>query len=120
MHKARGACRASLKKLVAMVGRSTTIYRRICHVLAAGLRASPAAATGFPEAALCALRSQLLMALHDETALHPTQTPFSFEQVRLPAPSARASNAAAMLSDLKPRRALSMLLRLHALHMLLT
>ena len=74
-------CRASLKKLVAMVGRSTTIYRRICTVLAASLRSSSSGAFGFPEAALCTLRSQLLMALHDDNILHPTQTPFSFDQV---------------------------------------
>ena len=65
-----------------MVGRSTTIYRRICHVLVAGLKGSPAGVTGFPEAALCALRSQLLMALHDDNALHPTQPPFSFDKAR--------------------------------------
>ena len=66
-----------------MVGQSGAVYRSCCRFLADSLRGTDSASMGVPEAALCALRSQLLMALHDNNAQHPTQTPFSFAQVCL-------------------------------------
>ena len=65
-----------------MVGQSWGIYRGCCRFMGDSLKGSDSPAMGVPEAALCALRSQLLMALHDSNAQHPTQTPFSFTQVR--------------------------------------
>jgi len=55
----------ALKKLVAMVGRSGAIYRGIADLCGARLRDSEGLVLGLREAAFCALRSQLLMALHD-------------------------------------------------------
>ena len=65
-----------------MVGQSWGIYRGCCRFMGDSLKGSDSPVMGVPEAALCALRSQLLMALHDSNAQHPTQTPFSFTQVR--------------------------------------
>ena len=66
-----------------MVGQSSGIYRGCCRFVADSLRGSDSPAMGVPEAALCALRSQLLMALHDNNAQHPIQPPFSFAQVHV-------------------------------------
>jgi hypothetical protein len=59
------ACSTSLKKLVAMVGRSAPIFRGVVDLVCARLRDSTAPYIGLKEAAYCSLRSQLLMALHD-------------------------------------------------------
>jgi len=48
-----------------MVGRSGAIYRGIADLCGARLRDSEGLVLGLREAAFCALRSQLLMALHD-------------------------------------------------------
>lgn len=59
---------AALQRLVHMVGSSVTVYRGIIDVCVAVFRdhhEAGQAAGGMREAALCSLRSQLLMALHD-------------------------------------------------------
>jgi hypothetical protein len=58
-------CSNTLKKMVAMVGHSLPIYKGIMDLVCMRLRDSEAPYCGVKEAAYCALRSQLLMALHD-------------------------------------------------------
>jgi len=55
----------ALKKLVAMVGRSPAVYRGVCDLIAARVREAPGLVTAPRTAGAAALRSQLLMALHD-------------------------------------------------------
>ena len=61
-------CSPALKKLVAMVGGSFTIYKGIVDLCVAKYRDSEALYVGLKETAYCSLRSQLLMALHDAGA----------------------------------------------------
>ena len=61
-------CSPALKKLVAMVGGSFTIYKGIVDLCVAKYRDSEALYIGLKETAYCSLRSQLLMALHDAGA----------------------------------------------------
>ena len=56
---------AALRRLVSMVGSSAVLYRGIVDICVAQYRDSDSDYVGMKEAALCALRSQLLMALHD-------------------------------------------------------
>lgn len=58
----------SLRKLVAMVGRSPAVYRGVCDLVAARVRDAPGLVLGPRAAAHAALRSQLVMALHDAGA----------------------------------------------------
>ncbi|BDA45944.1 Negative elongation factor B [Coccomyxa sp. Obi] len=62
----------TLKKLVAMVGKSHAIYKGIMDLCAVRLRDSESAYCGVKEAAYCCLRSQLLMALHDANIIELT------------------------------------------------
>ena len=55
----------ALKKLVAMVGRSPAVYRGVADLVAARVREAPGLVTAPRTAGAAALRSQLLMALHD-------------------------------------------------------
>ena len=55
----------SLRRLVAMVGRSPAVYRGVCDLIAARARDAGGLVLAPRDAALAALRSQLLMALHD-------------------------------------------------------
>ena len=84
------ACSPALKKLVAMVRGSFTIYKGIVDLCAARYRDSEGLYVGLKETAYCSLRSQLLMALHDSGAndlcakvnpfpplLFPSQPPLS-------------------------------------------
>lgn len=61
-------CSPALKKLVAMVGGSFKIYKGIADLCAAKYRDSEGLYVGLKETAYCGLRSQLLMALHDNGA----------------------------------------------------
>ncbi|PSC68506.1 Negative elongation factor B [Micractinium conductrix] len=56
---------SALQRLTRMVGRSRQIYKGIVELCMLRYRDSESLYVGMPEAALCALRSQLLMALHD-------------------------------------------------------
>jgi len=56
---------AALRRLTAMVDHSQVVYRGIVDLCIARYRDSEAQFVGMKEAALCALRSQLLMSLHD-------------------------------------------------------
>ena len=56
---------AALQRLLTMIGSSPVVYRGIVDICVAQYRNSYASFVGIPEAALCMLRSQLLMALHD-------------------------------------------------------
>uniref|UniRef100_A0A1D1ZVX3 Negative elongation factor B n=1 Tax=Auxenochlorella protothecoides TaxID=3075 RepID=A0A1D1ZVX3_AUXPR len=56
---------AALQRLTRMVGGGRQIYRGLAELCAARFRDGDALYVGVPEAALCTLRSQLLMALHD-------------------------------------------------------
>ena len=62
------SCSPALKKLVAMVGGSFTIYKGIVDLCAAKYRDSEGLYVGLKETAYCSLRSQLLMAIHDSGA----------------------------------------------------
>lgn len=65
-------CSPTLKKLMAMVGKSHAIYKGIMDLCAVRLRDSESAYCGVKEAAYCCLRSQLLMALHDANIIELT------------------------------------------------
>lgn len=56
---------AALQRLTRMVGKSRQIYKGIVELCILRYRDSDSPYVGMAEAALCALRSQLLMALHD-------------------------------------------------------
>ncbi|KAI3429855.1 hypothetical protein D9Q98_010166 [Chlorella vulgaris] len=56
---------SALQRLTKMVGRSRQIYKGIVELTMLRYRDSDSLYVGMQEAALCALRSQLLMALHD-------------------------------------------------------
>ena len=56
---------AALRQLVAMVGSSPSVYRGIVDLCTARFREAETQSVGMKDAALCALRSQLLMAMHD-------------------------------------------------------
>jgi negative elongation factor B len=57
---------AALRRLTAMVGRSEAVYRGVVDLCVARFRSGGGGAcVGMQESALCALRSQLLMSLHD-------------------------------------------------------
>ena len=56
---------ASLRRLVAMVGSSPVVYRGIVDLCTARFREGETSHVGMQDASLCALRSQLLMAMHD-------------------------------------------------------
>jgi len=56
---------AALRRLTAMVGHSPLVYRGIVDLCVALYRDAEVPYIGMKEAALCALRSQLLMSLHD-------------------------------------------------------
>ncbi|PRW60598.1 Negative elongation factor B [Chlorella sorokiniana] len=56
---------AALQRLTQMVGRSRQIYKGVVELIVTRYRDSDSLYVGMQEAALCALRSQLLMALHD-------------------------------------------------------
>ena len=56
---------AALRHLVAMVGPSLAVYRGIVDLCTARFREAETPFVGMKDAALCALRSQLLMAIHD-------------------------------------------------------
>ena len=76
-----GLCSPALRRLVEMIGRSQKIYKGLAQLCARRLKDSQGLVTGMQEGALCTLRSQLLMALHDANAAQPTQPPFAFTQV---------------------------------------
>ncbi|GAB4814531.1 hypothetical protein N2152v2_001577 [Parachlorella kessleri] len=57
---------ASLQRLAAMVGKSRQIYKSMVELCCARYRDSDSPYLGMREAALCTLRGQLLMALHDQ------------------------------------------------------
>ena len=61
-------CSEALKKLVAMVGTSFSIYQGIADLCTAKYRDSEGVYVGLKEAAYCSLRCQLLMSLHDNGA----------------------------------------------------
>lgn len=56
---------AALSRLVSMVGKSPVIYKGIIELCTARFRDVDSIYIGMKDAALCALRSQLLMSLHD-------------------------------------------------------
>lgn len=56
---------SALQRLTKMVGKSRQIYKGIVELCTLRYRDSDSLYVGMTEAALCALRSQLLMALHD-------------------------------------------------------
>ena len=59
---------AAVQKLLGMIGRSAAIYWGIVDLIVMRLRDSEGLVLGLRETALCSLRSQLLMALHDANA----------------------------------------------------
>lgn len=59
---------AAVQKLLGMIGRSGAIYWGIVELIVMRLRDSEGLVLGLRETALCSLRSQLLMALHDANA----------------------------------------------------
>ena len=59
---------AAVQKLLGMIGRSGAIYWGIVDLVVMRLRDSEGLVLGLRETALCSLRSQLLMALHDANA----------------------------------------------------
>ena len=58
-------CSAALKRLTGMAGRSLAIYNGLADLCRVRLRDSESPYCGVKEASYCTLRSQLLMALHD-------------------------------------------------------
>lgn len=58
-------CSAALKRLMGMAGRSLAIYNGLADLCRVRLRDSESPYCGVKEASYCTLRSQLLMALHD-------------------------------------------------------
>lgn len=64
-----------------MVGRSQRIYKGLALLCASRLKDAQGLVMGMQEGALCTLRSQLLMALHDANSAHTSEPNFSFEQV---------------------------------------
>ncbi len=58
-------CSAALKRLTGMSGRSLAIYNGLADLCRVRLRDSESPYCGVKEASYCTLRSQLIMALHD-------------------------------------------------------
>ncbi|KAK9803792.1 hypothetical protein WJX73_009326 [Symbiochloris irregularis] len=71
---------ASLQRLVNMVGKSQKIYKGLAQLCSRRLKDSQGLVMGMQESALCMLRSQLLMALHDANGADATQQAFDFSQ----------------------------------------
>ena len=64
-HKLFLRASAALKRLTSMAGRSLAIYNGLADLCRARLRDSESPYCGVKEASYCTLRSQLIMALHD-------------------------------------------------------
>ena len=58
-------CSAALKRLTGMAGRSLAIYNGLADLCRVRLRDSEQSYCGVKEASYCTMRSQLVMALHD-------------------------------------------------------
>ena len=58
-------CSAALKRLTGMAGRSLAIYNGLADLCRVRLRDSEQPYCGVKEASYCTMRSQLVMALHD-------------------------------------------------------
>ena len=63
-----------------MVGRSQRIYKGLATLCAQRLKDAQGLVMGMQEGALCTLRSQLLMTLHDANSARVREPTFSFEQ----------------------------------------
>ena len=74
---------AALKRLMGMAGRSLAIYNGLADLCRVRLRDSESPYCGVKEASYCTLRSQLLMALHDNNISEITSKVGVFCKVHL-------------------------------------